>query len=223
MILEQDPTCFSMPTKNVIRRSVEISRPHSIYTDRLVSGKDSKLDRYFNQLKDAVAEFVRTNNPSLLFRRTRCLLSNCDGDSPPLHDAIERGHEHLALALIEQAIEMSTDENLLDKLNSKGETPLLVAAKFNRGELVEAILKARPYLARHMDWEGNNLLHLLAGNEPTSDCAEILSKVLSMLPDDLKRVLLREKNMHDRSALDIAQCRGNTVFVDRLTSSIDRE
>ena len=169
-----------------------------------------------------MAEFVRTNNPSLLFRRTRCLLAHCDGDSPPLNDAIERGHEHLALALIEQAIEMPDNDNLLDKQNSAGETPLLVAAKFNRGPLIEALLKARPSLARHTDREKNNLLHLLAGNEPTSDCAEILNTVLSILPDDLRRTLLREKNMHDRSALDIAQYRGNTVVVNHLNLSIGR-
>ncbi|CAF1188012.1 unnamed protein product [Adineta ricciae] len=62
----------------------------------------AKLDRYLDQLQEALVQFVQTNDPSRLFRRTRVLLSKCEDSPPPLHVAIERGHISLALTIIEQ-------------------------------------------------------------------------------------------------------------------------
>ncbi|CAF5164192.1 unnamed protein product, partial [Rotaria sp. Silwood1] len=109
--------------------------------------KTDKFNKYLNQLQVALEKFVRTNDPSRLFRRTRILLSKCNESPPPLHDAIQRGHIQIALSLIEQVLDMNPSQGLLEKENENGETPLLIAAKCNQWKLIEPILKNRCDLA----------------------------------------------------------------------------
>ncbi|CAF4091209.1 unnamed protein product, partial [Rotaria sp. Silwood2] len=135
--------------------------------------KTEKLDKYLNQLKVALGKFIRTNDPSRLFRRTRILLSQCDENPPLLNDAIQRGHTQIALALIEQVLDMSSSQGLLEKENENGETPLLIAAKCNQWKLIEPIIKNRSDLVKHKDKNGNNLLHLLA-NLHDDEGAEVI-------------------------------------------------
>jgi ankyrin repeat protein len=182
--------------------------------------KNSKFDKYLNQLKDSLTVFVRTNDPSRLFRRTRVLLSKFDENTSPLSDAIERGHIQLALPLIEQVIDMPSPNRLLEKGNANGETPLLIAAKLNHGKLIETILKKRSDLVEQKDKDGNNIFHLLA-NLSEDKGAETIENILTILPNESKINLLKEKNTKNETPIDIAQSHGNTQCIDLLKSMID--
>ena len=85
-------------------------------------------------MKDALTIFVRTNDPSRLFRRTRVLLSRFDDNSSPLTDAIEHGHVQLALPLIEQVIDMPSPNRLLEKGNENGENSIINCSKIESWE-----------------------------------------------------------------------------------------
>jgi ankyrin repeat protein len=180
---------------------------------------EAKFDKYLNQLKDALTIFVRTNDPSRLFRRTRVLVSKFDENTSPLSDAIERGHVQLALPLIEQVIDMPSPNRLLEKGNANGETPLLIAAKLNHGKLIETILKKRSDLVEQKDKDGNNMFHLLA-NLSEDKGAETIENILTILPNESKINLLKEKNTKNETPIDIAQSHGNTKFIDLFESSL---
>ncbi|CAF4233256.1 unnamed protein product, partial [Rotaria sp. Silwood2] len=180
--------------------------------------KTEKLDKYLNQLKVALGKFIRTNDPSRLFRRTRILLSQCDENPPLLNDAIQRGHTQIALALIEQVLDMSSSQGLLEKENENGETPLLIAAKCNQWKLIEPIIKNRSDLVKHKDKNGNNLLHLLA-NLHDDEGAEVIKSIFKILPNEIKTNLLTEKNKNNQRPIDIAQSHGNPFSCELLIES----
>ncbi|CAF2313016.1 unnamed protein product [Rotaria sp. Silwood2] len=184
--------------------------------------KHLKFDKYLNQLKAALSKFIRTNDPSRLFRRTRMLLSQCDENPPLLNDAIQRGHTQIALALIEQVLDMSSSQGLLEKENENGETPLLIAAKCNQWKLIEPIIKNRSDLVKHKDKNGNNLLHLLA-NLHDDEGAEVIKNIFKILPNDTKEMLLVGKNKLCQTPIEIAQSHGNTHCIDILQFSTDAE
>ncbi len=167
-----------------------------------------KFDRYLNQLKDALELFVRKNDPSRLFRRTRVLLSKYEEDPSPLHEAIENGHIQTALLLIEQILDMPSPNRLLENENENNETPLLIAAKFNQWKIIELILKSRSDLIQQKDKDGNNLFHFLANlNEDKG--VETIEKILKIFPDRIKN-LLNEENKQNQTPMDIARSNGNT-------------
>ena len=166
-----------------------------------------------------MAEFLRTDNPSRLFRRTRRLLLKCDSKSPPLHDAIKHGHEDLARTLIEQVCDMPIAHGLLEKQNEDGHTPLLMAAKFHQWSIVKLLLQKRPDLVQHTDKQKNNFLHLLAENRSN----EMIERSLALLAGSLRRQLLREKNRANQRPVDIAQSRGNTQCETLLKCPSDLE
>jgi len=175
----------------------------------------SKFDKYLGQLQEAIVEFVRTNNPSRLFRRTRLLLAKCDENPPPLDDAIRNGHIDLALKLIEQLGDMSSSNSLLERENNDGETPLLISAKLNQWILIEAILKKRLDLSEKTDKYDNNILHLLA-NISDDKANETMKNVLGLLSNDIKIKLLKTKNKDNKIPIEIAQIKNNTHCVDLL-------
>ncbi|CAF3920202.1 unnamed protein product [Rotaria sordida] len=171
--------------------------------------KVSKFDKYLGHLQDAIVEFVRTNNPSRLFRRTRLLIAKCDQNPPPLDDAIRHGHVNLALKLIEQVVDMSISPGLLERKNNDDETPLLLAAKLNQWILIEAILKKRLDLTENTDKNDNNILHLLA-NISENEANETIKNVLLLLPNNIKTNLLKKKNKDSQTPIQIAQSKNNT-------------
>jgi hypothetical protein len=179
--------------------------------------KDQRSDKYLNQLKDAMAEFLRTENPSSLFRRTRLLLSQCDSKSPPLHDAIRLGHEDLARSLIEQVYDMSPEYGLLEKQNEEGHTVLLLAAKLGQANIVKMLLQNRPHLVQHVDKQKNNFLHLLAENGSN----EMIENSLALLSDQVRQELLSGKNRANQRPVDIAQSHGNSQCADLLKCLVD--
>lgn len=180
--------------------------------------KITKIDKYLGQLQDAIVDFVRTNNPSRLFRRTRLLLIKCDQNPPPLDDAIRRGHIDIALKLIEQVIDMPTSSGLLERKNNDGETPLLLAAKLNQWTLIETILKKRLDLAENTDKNDSNILHLLA-NIPDNKAYGTIKNVLLLLPNNIKVNLLKNKNKDNQTPIQIAQAKHNKNCADILNKS----
>ena len=182
--------------------------------------EDTKFDKYFNQLKDALTIFLNTNDPSKLFRRTRVLLTKSTDNPPPLNTAIERGHIHLALPLIEQVIDMSPSNGLLEKMNDNNETPLLVAAKYNHMNLIETILKNRSDLAKQKDKDGNNIFHLLA-NVNDDKGAESIKNIFEHLSNDMKVCFMKEKNQNDQTPLEIAQSQGNIQCIALLEAAVN--
>ena len=181
-------------------------------------GNNFKFDRYLGQLQDAVAEFVRTNNPSRLFRRTRLLLAKCDQNPPPLDDAIRHGHINLAIKLIEQVVTMPKSQGLLERENHDGETPLLLAAKLNQWIVIEAILNKRLDLIEVSDKNDNNILHLLA-NISANKANETIKNVLLLLPNDIRTNLLEKKNKDHLTPMDVAQVKNNFHCADLLKQS----
>jgi len=176
---------------------------------------NSKFDKYLGQLQEAIVEFVRTNNPSRLFRRTRLLLARCEENPPPLHDAIQYGHIDLVLKLIEQVSDMSPSNSLLEQENNDGETPLLLSAKFNHWILIEAILKKRIDLSKKTDKFGNNMFHLLA-NVSEDKSYETIKNVLELLPNDIKTNLLKQKNKANQIPTEIAHIKNNIYCINLL-------
>ncbi|CAF4651108.1 unnamed protein product [Rotaria socialis] len=192
---------------------IETNRRH-INDDKI-----PKIDKYLGQLQDAIVEFVRTNNPSRLFRRTRLLLVKYDQNPPPLDDAIRNGHFDIALKLIEQVVDMSsTSPGLLERKNNDGETPLLLAAKLNQWILIEVIIKKRLDLTENTDENDNNILHLLA-NIPENKACETIKNVLQLLSDNLRVNLLKQKNKDNQTPIEIAQSKNNTHCADLLNKS----
>jgi ankyrin repeat protein len=181
----------------------------------------TKMDVYLNKLKLSLADYVRTNNPSRLFRRTRLLLVKCVDESPPLNEAIQRGHIDLALSLIEQVIELRAPNGLLEKEDENGQTPLLVAAANNRWTIIEIILNKRPDLAEQKDKNGNNVFHLLANLSEDDKAAETMQNVMKILSNDVKVNLLKAKNENNQTPIEIAQSNGNTQFMNVLEFSFD--
>ncbi|CAF4813233.1 unnamed protein product, partial [Rotaria socialis] len=172
---------------------------------------NSKFEKYLNRLKAASEKFIRTNDPSRLFRQVRALLTGCDENPPPLHDAIQQ-----------QVLDMSPSQGILEKQNENGETPLLIAAKLNQWKLMEPILRNRLDLVQQKDKAGNNLLHLLAEIDDDEGAATI-QNVIKILPNESKELLLKGKNQARQTPLEIAQSHGNQQATAMLSFSIEVE
>jgi len=150
------------------------------------------------------------------------LLSTYDGNSSPLHDAIQHGHTQLALAFIKQIVNVPSLNKLLKNRNENGETPLLIAARLNQWKLIESILKPRSDLAKQKDKDGNNLFHLLA-NLSEDKGVETVANILKILPNDIKNILKEEKNGKNETPMDIAQSYGNTKCMNLLTLDVGKK
>ncbi|CAF4117448.1 unnamed protein product, partial [Rotaria magnacalcarata] len=170
---------------------------------------NSKLEIYLNRLKTALEKYIRTNDPSRLFRQVRALLTRCDESPPPLNEAIQRGHTQLALSLIEQVLDMSPSQGVLEKQNENGETPLLIAAKLNQWKLMEPILRNRLDLVQQKDKAGNNILHLLAEIEEDEGAATI-QNVFKILPNEITTKMLEQRNTDNQIPLQIAESHRNS-------------
>ena len=180
-----------------------------------------KFDKYLNQLKDALELFVRRNDPSRLLRRTRVLLAKYTAQPSPLHEAIENGHRQLALALIEQIIDIPSPNRLLEDSDEHGQTPVLIAAKLNEKDILELILKQRSDLIAQKDHQGNNLCHLLTDFKD-DQAAETIKTILKMFPNDV-RLLLKEENHNHQTPIMIAQSNGNEISRELLTNFLNAE
>lgn len=179
---------------------------------------NARFDKYLTQLQEAMVEFVRTNNPSKLFRRTRLLLAKCEENPPPMEDAIRNGYIDLVLKLIEQVGDASPSTSLLERENLKGQTPLLVSAELNHWTLIETLLKKRIELSEKTDRCRNNIFHILACL-PDDQANETIEQLLALLPKDMKIKLLKQKNQDNQQPWQIAQTKCNTHSIDLLRVS----
>ncbi|UJR25791.1 hypothetical protein I4U23_007141 [Adineta vaga] len=187
-------------------------------TTTTTDDSSAKFDKYLNQLQEALVAFVRTNDPSKLFRRTRVLLSTCDENPPPLHDAIEHGYIPLVSTIIQQVANMREPNNLLEKRNGNGETVLLVGARCNEWQVIELIVKEREDVIEAKDNDGNNMLHLLA-NVKEDAGAEAIESILAILSEKLKNNLLKQENKMNETPAQSAQLHGNTRCFELLTNN----
>lgn len=199
----------SSSANNTIQGIEEVLHPlsKSFISEKLIS-----IDKRLGKLRSGLDTFVRTNNPSELFRAAGTLLFKSMGNSPALHDALENGHLSIASTVIEQTLHLPSEKNLLEKVDLHGQTPLLIAARKNYWQILKLIVEQRLDLIRQKDHHGNNLFHLLF--ESNGDQAsENLEKILDILPEHCKQDLFNERNINQQTPIDIAQCHGSTVLL----------
>lgn len=110
---------------------------------------------------------------------------------------------------------MSPAINLLERMNDDGEIPLLLSAKLNHWILIEAILKKRLDLSEKLDKSDNNIFHLLA-NISDDKSYETIQNLIGLLPDNIKKNLLKKKNKDNQLPIDIAQIKNNMKSIDLL-------
>jgi ankyrin repeat protein len=136
-----------------------------------------------------------------------------------LENAIQQGNIDLAVKLIKQT------QNYLERENDQGQTPLLLAGKFNQNRLIIAILKKRPELARHVDERGNNLLHLLASVQENK-ARETIETILMLLDNKMIKFLISGLNRRQQTPEQIAKKNGNLQYIDlwnRKVNSLDSD
>ena len=126
-----------------------------------------------------------------------------------LEDAIHQGDIDLAWKLIRQT------KSYLERENDRGETPLLMAAKWNQNPLLGAILKKRPELAKQIDRQGNNLLHLLA-IVSENKAEKTIDNVFMFLNKQMKEYLLLGVNHRQQTPQAMARDHGNIRYLDLL-------
>lgn len=114
------------------------------------------------KLTDSIETYIRTNDPSKLFRRTRILLLQKTINPTLLHESIENGHGRIVLAFIEQIIDMPSANRLFEARNMNHETLLLLAGRFCEWQIVELILKKRPNYISQMNKQGQTIVTILA-------------------------------------------------------------
>jgi ankyrin repeat protein len=126
-----------------------------------------------------------------------------------LNDAIRRGDTNMALGLIDQT------NHFLQQENEEGDTPLLLAARLNRCQIITVILKKQPDLAQQTDRQENNLLHLLAG-VPEDKAKDAVKNILEKLENKTKKSLLLMSNKTGQIPRQIAETHGNNQCIDLL-------
>jgi len=131
-----------------------------------------------------------------------------------LENAIEQGNIDLAIKLTKQT------KNFLERRNDQGETPLLLAAKFNQNRLIIAILKKQPELAQQVDQQGNNLLHLLT-NVQENQAKKTIENVLTLLDKKMKEWLISGLNRRQQTPEQIARKNDNMEYIDLLNRQIN--
>jgi ankyrin repeat protein len=131
-----------------------------------------------------------------------------------LENAIEQGNIDLAIKLTKKT------KNFLERRNDQGETPLLLAAKFNQNRLIIAILKKQPELAQQVDQQGNNLLHLLA-NVQENQAKKTIENVLTLLDKNMKEWLISGLNRRQQTPEQIARKNDNMEYIDLLNRQIN--
>ena len=124
-----------------------------------------------------------------------------------LENAIEHGNIEFALQLINQR------KYFLEQQNSRGETPLIIAARLNQERLILAILKDQPNLSTKTDRQGNNILHLLA-NISENRAGKTIEQIFALLEGRLKDRLVLELNQSQEKPVDIARNRGHQEYID---------
>ena len=130
-----------------------------------------------------------------------------------LEDAIRRGDSKTALRSIQQ------QPRLLEESNRDGDTPLLLAARFNRRAVIGTILRTRPELVEQVDRRANNLLHLLAAHSNEEGMATI-EAINTVVNSDVRRRLMVSANHGGQTPLQVAESHDRWHYIDRITSEL---
>lgn len=131
-----------------------------------------------------------------------------------LEDSIQQGNIDLAIKLIQQT------KILLEQTNQQGETPLLIAAKYNQKRLITAILKKYPEYAKQIDKEKNNLLHLLS-KIPDNEAKDTIESVFILLDRTMIEFLITGLNQQMQTPEKIAKQYNNMEYINLLTRTIN--
>lgn len=156
------------------------------------------------------SDFVQTSNYP---NAKRIMRAESIDQFDVLENTIEQGNIDLALQLINQT------KNYLERQNSRGETPLLMAARLNQEKLILEILKDQPDLSSQMDRQNNNILHLLA-NISGNEAEKTIEQILNLLAKILKDRLISGLNQSQEKPVDIARNRGHKQYIDLLNDPV---
>ena len=130
-----------------------------------------------------------------------------------LEDAIRRGDSNTALQSIQQ------QPRLLEESNHDGDTPLLLAARFNLKAVIGTILQTRSELVDQVDRRANNLLHLLAAHSNKEGMPTIVATT-AMVSSDVGRRLMATPNQNGQTPLQVAESQDRCQYIDRITSEL---
>lgn len=98
---------------------------------------------------------------------------------------------------------------------------MLLAAKLNRKDLIELIVKSRLDLIKQKDNKGNNLFHLLSCHQDEQVLPTI--KNLLKISSEEMRVLLIEENHQHQTPIGLAQSNGNHHISKLFTQFLNTE
>ncbi|CAF1188048.1 unnamed protein product [Adineta ricciae] len=107
--------------------------------------------------------------------------------------------------------------SFLEQTNLQGETPLLIAAKFNQIELIDRILHKRPELVKQTDKLGNNIFHNIA-RTAIDAAAKTIEFVLNKLEPETKKSLLEQINTDRQTPKQVAAYHNNEQCLGLLSS-----
>jgi len=159
-------------------------------------------------------EFELSHVRNVITAARRITTNQTEDQFSLLENAIQQGNIDLAVKLIKQT------QNYLGRENDQGQTPLLLAAKFNQSRLIMAILKKQPEFAKHVDKRGNNLLHLLASVQENK-AKETIETVLLLLDDRMIEFLISGLNRSQQIPAQVAEKNGNFEYIDLFNRKVN--
>lgn len=123
--------------------------------------------------------------------------------------AIQNGNIEHAVQFIEQ------EQNFLGQENHLGQTPLLIAAKYNQNDLITIILRQRMEYFYQNDQQGNNLLHLLA-QIPNNQAKMTMENIFTIIDSSSKELLVTSSNNQNQTPEYVAKYYGNIGYISLL-------
>ncbi|KAF4494819.1 ankyrin repeat [Fusarium agapanthi] len=175
--------------------------PHRLYGE-FAKSKASKEDSRFKHLKESPGGFDRAISKWL----------GADNDLV-IHCAVLAHPGDNANELLEYLVEACPD--FIEKKNSEGDTPLMVACRLGRIDAVKILLAANADQSTR-NQRGENILHAAIERNPK---AHQLRELLDLLDSDLcSHLFLQRKNLNENSTTPvhawISQVSGMTLGTD---------
>ncbi|CAF1401113.1 unnamed protein product, partial [Didymodactylos carnosus] len=188
----------------------ETSAYSIIMTEDTAQNNKSNESLFFHNLCASLRDLISNNDATSLFRCTRLLIHRHDDNL--LEKAILNGHLTLAKQMI-KVLKIDT----LKRQNEYGENVLLLAAKLNYKDLIEAVLERYVELVYDSDYRKNNLFHLLATNDDKSN--ETIVFVFKFLQQKAIIItLFDQENIDCLTPLQLASLNNNSSCVNTFVS-----
>ena len=116
-----------------------------------------------------------------------------------LHHSVANGHRDLCLMLCE----FGSFENLLERADHSGNTPLLIAIKYNQEEILKVLIQFNSNVF-HRNVKGDTCLHVAASH----GSHEVLPVLASFITEELFEV----RNSQHMTAFDVSTSLQNFDF-----------